>query len=176
MNCFEIEVLICEYVDGALAPVKRAEVESHLAECPACAGLARDSTAAVGFIERAAEVDPPPKLITRILFDAPWQKARTGWFPKTFHSVLQPKFAMSMALTIFFLFDVVGPGPACQPCRSPTHLGLGRIGEPGLPGLGPHREVLRQPEVRVSDSNHPEGMAAGSGSASTGSRFGRAIE
>ena len=115
MNCFEIEVLICEYVDGSLAPVERAEVESHLAECPACAELARDSSAAVGFIERAADVDAPPELITRILFDAPWQKARTGWFPKTFHSVLQPKFAMSMALTIFSFSMLWGPARHLNP-------------------------------------------------------------
>ena len=51
-------------------------MERHLAECPACAELARDSAAAVAFMERAAEVEPPPELITRILFDAPWSKAK----------------------------------------------------------------------------------------------------
>ena len=74
MNCAEIEILICDYVDGTLSADRRALVERHLAECPACAELARDSAAAVAFIERAAEVGPPPELITRILFDAPWRK------------------------------------------------------------------------------------------------------
>jgi anti-sigma factor RsiW len=32
MNCAELEVLICDYVDGALAPAERALVERHLAE------------------------------------------------------------------------------------------------------------------------------------------------
>ena len=100
MNCAEIEILICEYVDGTLAPAQRAEAESHFSACPACAALARDAAAAVAFIERAAEVEPPPELITQILFNAPWQKNRTGWFSKVFGLVLAPKFAMSMALTI----------------------------------------------------------------------------
>ena len=100
MNCAEIETLICDYVDGTLAPAQRADVERHLAECPACAALARDSAAAVAFMERAADVEPPPELITRMLFEAPWHKSQAGWLPKIFNSVLQPKFALSMAMTI----------------------------------------------------------------------------
>ncbi len=100
MNCAEIEILICEYVDGTLKPAQRAEVESHCAGCATCAALARDSAAAVAFMERAAEVEAPPELITRMLFDAPWQKNKPGWLPKIFNSVLQPKFALSMAMTI----------------------------------------------------------------------------
>lgn len=100
MNCAEIEILICGYVDGTLTPAERAEVERHLAGCPACAELARDSAAAVAFIQRAADVEPPPELITHMLFDAPWHKRRSGWIPKIFNSVLQPKFALSMAMTI----------------------------------------------------------------------------
>src|SRR5579872_880466 len=100
MNCAEIEILICEYVDGTLAPAERGELERHFDACPACAALARDSAAAVAFMERAAEVEPPPELITRMLFEAPWHKRRAGWLPKIFNSVLQPKFALSMAMTI----------------------------------------------------------------------------
>ncbi|HLK47417.1 MAG TPA: zf-HC2 domain-containing protein [Bryobacteraceae bacterium] len=100
MNCAEIEILICEYVDGTLTPAQRAEVESHLGVCANCAALERDAAAAVAFMEKAAEVEPPPELITRMLFHAPWQKSKTGWIPKIFNSVLQPKFALSMAMTI----------------------------------------------------------------------------
>lgn len=115
MNCAEIEILICEYVEGALAPAQRAEVESHLAACRSCAEWARDASAAVAFIARAGEVEPPPELITRILFDAPWQKRQTSWLPKIFHSVLSPKFAMSMALTILSLSMLWGPARTFRP-------------------------------------------------------------
>ena len=104
MNCAELETLICDYVDGALEAAAKAEVERHLSACPACAELARDSRVAVAFMERAAEVEPPPELITRILFDAPWTKSKASgvrsWFAGLFHVALQPKFAMGMAMTI----------------------------------------------------------------------------
>jgi Putative zinc-finger len=104
MNCAEFEELICDYVDGTLPADRKAEVERHLEACPACAEVARDSAAAVAFMERAADVEPPPELITRILFDAPWTrkapaKAR-GWLSKLIAPVVQPRFVMSMAMTI----------------------------------------------------------------------------
>jgi hypothetical protein len=105
MNCADLEILICDYVDGTLATDRRAEVERHLAECPACAELARDSAAAVQFMDRAAAVEPPPELITRILFDAPWGKSKPKskarvWTTAILSPFLQPKYAMGMAMTI----------------------------------------------------------------------------
>ena len=105
MTCADLEIPICDYVDGTLAPDARAEVERHLAECPACAELARDSAAALQFMDRAAEVEPPPELVTRILFDAPWSKTRAKskvrvWTTAILSPFLQPKYAMGMAMTI----------------------------------------------------------------------------
>jgi hypothetical protein len=108
MNCAEIEILICDYVDGTLPAAQKAELERHLAACPACAELARDSVAAIAFIERAADVEPPPELITRILFDAPWSKGKQKsrwreWAAALLSPILHPKFAMGMAMTILSL-------------------------------------------------------------------------
>jgi hypothetical protein len=107
MNCADAEILICDLVDGTLGPAGRAELERHLAACSACSELARDSAAAVAFMERAADVEPPPELITRILFDPPWAHAartRPGGLRARlrgfFQPVLQPRFAMGMAMTI----------------------------------------------------------------------------
>jgi hypothetical protein len=106
MNCAEVEVFICDYVDGTLPAAQKAELEHHLAECPACAELARDSAAAVAFLERVADVEPPPELVTRILFNSPWnkEKARSKSLSKRlanwFSPFLQPKFAMGAAMTI----------------------------------------------------------------------------
>lgn len=107
MNCAEAEVYICDLVDGTLDPAAKAALEAHLAGCPACAELARDAAAGYSFMERAAAVEPPPELVTRILFDPPWAHARARggaglrsrlralWQP-----ILQPRFAMGMAMTI----------------------------------------------------------------------------
>jgi anti-sigma factor RsiW len=108
MNCAEIELLICDYVDGTLAAAQKAEVERHLSGCTACAELARDSAAAVTFMQSAADVEPPPELITKILFDAPWakdkQKSKSReWFRALLSPILHPKFAMGMAMTILSL-------------------------------------------------------------------------
>src|ERR1019366_4339245 len=72
MNCAELEQLICDYVDGTLPAV------------------------------RTADVEPPPELITRILFDAPWARKTPakgrGWFidklSKLIAPLMQPRFAM----------------------------------------------------------------------------------
>jgi len=108
MNCAELEPLICDYVDGALDAAHKAEVEAHLADCALCAELARDAAAAVRFMESAADVEPPPELVTRILFDAPWRKGAnpTGahrWINAILSPFLQPRFVMGMAMSILSL-------------------------------------------------------------------------
>ena len=108
MNCADLEILICDYVDGTLDAAQKGELERHLGECPACAELARDSAAALRFIESAADVEPPPELVTRILFDAPWSKGKSKsktrtWLSAILSPVLQPKYAMGMAMTILSL-------------------------------------------------------------------------
>jgi hypothetical protein len=108
MTCAEYEILICDYVDGTLDTADRAKVEAHLAACPSCAELARDSAAAVAFMERAADVEPPPELVNRILFDAPWTREKSQsrareWMRAILSPILQPRFAMGIALTMLSL-------------------------------------------------------------------------
>ena len=82
--------------------------------CAACAELARDAGAATAFMERAADVEAPPELMTRLLFNAPWNEAakvrRSGigaWWARLLQPVLQPRFVMGMALTILS-FSMLG--------------------------------------------------------------------
>lgn len=119
MHCSDIEILLAEYVDGSLRSEAKASVEEHLASCGACRELAQDAAAAVGFMERAARVDPPPELVTKILFEvssssgrAPLKRPLTErLFGKLFGGwlgpVLQPRMAMGMAMTALFLGMVV---------------------------------------------------------------------
>jgi hypothetical protein len=57
-------------------------------------------------MERAADVEPPPELATKILFDAPWTRRKAplaglrGRFGAAFNAILQPRLAMGMAMTI----------------------------------------------------------------------------
>jgi hypothetical protein len=111
MTCAEMEILLCDYVDGTLAGDEKALVETHLAACPACAELAADAGAAVAVVSRAASLEPPPELVNRILFQIPGrQQARLkglGWLRGKFAPILQPRFAMGMAMTILS-FSMLG--------------------------------------------------------------------
>jgi len=103
MNCADAEILICDYLDGSLDTGRKDELELHLAACRACRELARDSAAAVAFLDRVAPVEPPPELVNRILFAAPWtrRKSKLGaWMEAILSPVLQPRYAMGLAMTI----------------------------------------------------------------------------
>jgi hypothetical protein len=115
MNCADFEVLLCDYLDGTLDAVQRHAIEEHQRACVSCAELAADVAGAVAFIERAETVEPPPELLTRITFEIPtggqqpkkgW-RALFGWLRPLSHPVLQPKFAMGMAMTILS-FSMLG--------------------------------------------------------------------
>src|SRR5262245_1817168 len=71
MTCVELELLLCDYIDGTLSTAERKRFEVHLGGCSACAELARDSAAVVAFVGRVPEVEPPNALVTRILQQVP---------------------------------------------------------------------------------------------------------
>lgn len=107
LTCADIDVLLCDFVDGTLHGEQKSAVEKHLAGCPACAEIARDCGAAIGFFERVEEVRPPQELMTRIVFEAHTIRDKEfnqgpvrRLFSKWFEPVLQPRFAMGMAMTV----------------------------------------------------------------------------
>lgn len=105
MRCSDLEALICDYVEGTLTAAEKATVELHLACCASCRALVDDARVAVEFIERAAEVEPPPALVNHLLFEARQGAARPvrqrgGWPGRLLEPVLQPRFAMGMAMTV----------------------------------------------------------------------------
>jgi anti-sigma factor RsiW len=108
MTCAEMEILLADYVDGTLHREQKSALEDHLGGCASCAELARDAAGAVGFMERAPGVEAPPELVTRILFEITSGPSRAvvkpHWsrrlFGKWLEPVLQPRFAMGMAMTL----------------------------------------------------------------------------
>ena len=124
MNCAEAENLICDY--AALSSNDRFELERHLAVCPACASLALDSAAALEFMGRAADVEPPQELLTRILFNPPWHYYRNTWWRKLFDPLLEPRFALGCALTVLSLFMLVPKARQLRPADlAPTQVWAG---------------------------------------------------
>jgi hypothetical protein len=117
MTCAELEILLCDYVDGTLHASERTALESHLGGCAACKQLAEDVIGATAFMERVADVNPPAELMTRILHYAPSGRRAANraaneernnlspsWIKRLFgglvQSVLQPRYVMGMAMTI----------------------------------------------------------------------------
>ncbi|MCC7174930.1 MAG: zf-HC2 domain-containing protein [Bryobacterales bacterium] len=111
MTCNEMEALLCDYVDGTLSPAQRADAERHLEHCTVCSGMARDAAAVVALAARAERVEPPPQLVTRILFDLAAQREKAqdrrrgplALLRPLLGPMLQPRFAMGMAMTILSL-------------------------------------------------------------------------
>lgn len=107
MTCAEVEILLCDYVDGTLRAEEKTALESHVAGCGACAELAKDVAGVTAFIEKVAPAEPPAELLTRILHVMPsarpaaekrswWRNLLGGWV----HSMLQPRYVMGMAMTV----------------------------------------------------------------------------
>jgi hypothetical protein len=111
MTCSEFEILLCDSIDGTLDAGRQQAFLAHQNSCAACAQLARDAAGAVEFMSRAEDVSVPPALLTRIAFDIPAGKSTgsgiaslfTGWL----RPMLQPRFAMGMAMTILS-FSMLG--------------------------------------------------------------------
>ena len=97
---------VCDYVDGVARDAERATVELHLNECESCRQVVADSRSALAFMERVADVEVPPALVNKILFEvraggqAPVRVSKRRWIGRWLEPVLQPKFAMGMAMTI----------------------------------------------------------------------------
>jgi hypothetical protein len=119
MTCAEIEVLLCDYVDGTLRTEEKTALENHLSGCAACKQLAEDVAGVTAFFERVPQPEPPAELLTRILHHAPmgpgaiaerlpsdprpsWGKRLVGGLVHggLFQSWFQPRYVMGMAMTI----------------------------------------------------------------------------
>ncbi len=152
MTCAELDILLCDYVDQTLNAAQKSVVEEHLAHCASCAELVRDASAAVTFIGSVAEVEPPQELMTRLMFSvAPAAKQSRGVRAKLMRwlePVLQPRFAMGMAMTILS-FSMLAPfrqcpGAATAAERPESDRDLGVARRQDASHLGARPQVLRE--------------------------------
>lgn len=108
MTCGELEILLCDYLDGVLDAEGARGVEAHLETCATCAELARDARQATGFMARVAEIEPPARLLTQILHETGSGRhgrlakpgGIRGWLENLLAPALQPRLVMGMALTV----------------------------------------------------------------------------
>jgi hypothetical protein len=111
MTCNDFDALLCDYIDGVLPADRRQLMEVHLSGCALCAELTRDAREVMSFVERSADVEVPPELVTRILHQAPhggWLGNALGnlssrWLSPLLQPVLQPRLFMGAMLTVLSL-------------------------------------------------------------------------
>ncbi len=107
MTCNDFDGLLCDYLDGQLPSERRILMEVHVTQCVACAELTRDSREALGLMERSADVDMPPELVTKILQQIPEQgwaaRLSRGFLAPVLQPLLQPRLVMGAMLTILSL-------------------------------------------------------------------------
>jgi anti-sigma factor RsiW len=111
MRCAELEILLADYLDGAVSSAEKLAVEAHLGGCAVCAELARDAAGAVAFMDRTATVEAPPGMVARILADDRiklrrfWLERLLGfvsqyvWQP-VWRLLWQPRLAMGVAMVV----------------------------------------------------------------------------
>jgi hypothetical protein len=116
-GCNHIDELLCDYVDQTLNAEQKQAFEGHIQTCAACAELVADVTGATSFLERSkmadGVVEAPRELITRILYNTPKEAplleklSPKSWLRRFLSPMLQPRFAMGMAMTILS-FSMLG--------------------------------------------------------------------
>ncbi len=111
LSCAEFEMLLADWIDETLAvparETERAAFVRHLESCAACASLLEDASSAVAFMGRAADVEIPPALVSKILqaTNSGWEfklrgRGVSGWINRTFAPVLRPRVVMGAVLTL----------------------------------------------------------------------------
>ena len=107
MSCAEFEALLADWIDETLAAAERDAFVRHLESCSSCKALLEDATSAVAFMDRAADVEMPPALVSKILqaTNSGWEfklrsRGLSGWINRTFAPVLRPRFVMGAVLTL----------------------------------------------------------------------------
>ncbi len=109
MNCADFESILADYLDGILSDAGRVSVEEHLSACAACREFLADVSGGLTLLKQTQAVEAPSQLITRIAYLAPRGRSRdpfespgllNRFVNKWVRPALQPRLAMSMAMTI----------------------------------------------------------------------------
>jgi len=114
MSCAEFEALLADWIDetqsrsgDTLPASERDAFVRHLESCPSCKALLEDATSAIAFMDRAADVEMPPALVSKILqaTNSGWEfklrsRGLSGWINRAFAPVLRPRFVMGAVMTL----------------------------------------------------------------------------
>jgi hypothetical protein len=107
-NCLTTQERLSDHLDGLLGAEDRAALETHSQSCAACRELVARVGALVEGMHRLEEIEPPARLIERILQqtgrgeEKSKEKTRWGWMAPLF----QPRMVLG-AVTVFATMLIV---------------------------------------------------------------------
>ena len=123
MQCGEFEAMLAEALDGLLAESDQHRFDSHRQSCTGCAPLYEEAELGRRWLAalKADPVEPPERLVENILRATTWAElpagrpSRSWWrmireapaLAPVFQTVLQPRFAMSFAMSFFALAAIL---------------------------------------------------------------------
>lgn len=101
-SCADFESALSGYREGTLAAPEAAWARAHLERCPACASLLASVAAAQTALASLPAVEPPPRLLARILAQTlpPKPRATTG-LRGFWAAFVSPRFALGFAMSVF---------------------------------------------------------------------------
>jgi len=111
VNCHGVQKRLGVYQDGSLDRIEQREVEDHLVSCVSCRELKEEMDLALEFLQHAPAVDLPPDLVSSILDETVRSQppavglalagaGRWGWLRPILQPLVEPRFAMSMAMSL----------------------------------------------------------------------------
>ena len=120
MKCKKLESSAIAYVDGKLAPPRRAGVEAHLAVCPACRERVRGFPQVMGLLDEWQNVEPSPFFQTRLTARLKEEAASQSWWSSLWQErALRPAagsvFAVALAIVVTVAVAVLRYAPAPAP-------------------------------------------------------------
>ncbi len=80
MSCTRMENRIVPYVDGRLKESERAQVEKHLAACPACRLRVNEFRAVTGLLDELPQIEPSAAFDARVRARVAAEPVKQSWW------------------------------------------------------------------------------------------------
>jgi hypothetical protein len=109
MTHLELENVVSEYLEGQLDAARQLEFEAHLSACSGCRELVADVRQAMEYCRTAANPEPAPWLIPKILLTTIGERRLTLIERLTafLRPVLQARVVYGMAMTVFSISIII---------------------------------------------------------------------
>ncbi|NPU84510.1 MAG: DUF2275 domain-containing protein [Syntrophaceae bacterium] len=162
MTCKEIEDRLSAFLDDALPPEERRQIEEHLSSCASCSRAVEDLRKTVGLVRDLEEVEPPPwlkqKIMTRVREEAAPKRGifRTLFFPLHIKVPIQAFAMVLIAVLAFQVYKTSEPERQALDLPLPPARVEQKAAAPGAaPGIP---EPAPAPDLRKEESKAERAM------------------